>query len=309
MKEKFSQEWKDKISATLKDKYKRGLLKSGFKKGFKMPEEWKIKVYTPERNKKISESIKNYYKLHKYYILSPESRKNKSEVARKKFIENNPMKNPISKEKVRLANLGRHVPEERKKRISETLKRMGIPKEQRIKMTNALKEKYKNTPRKKIILTEEHKDKLRKTVVNASKSRTKETFIKIGMKQRGKRVSEDFKKRMKESRAKQVFPKKDSSIEVKIQNFLKQLNIEFFTHQYIREVEHGYQCDIFVPSLNLVIECDGDYWHKYPTGRDIDHIRTKELIEKGFKVLRLWESEINIMDIDKFREQIDKYGI
>ncbi|GAG67123.1 unnamed protein product [marine sediment metagenome] len=41
--------------------------------------------------------------------------------------------------------------------------------------------------------------------------------------------------------------------------------------------------------MNLVIECDGDYWHKYPVGRDIDHIRTKELIQKGFKVLRLWE--------------------
>ena len=35
------------------------------------------------------------------------------------------------------------------------------------------------------------------------------------------------------------------------------------------------------------------------------HIRTKELIEKGFKVLRLWESEIKTMNLDKFKTKIN----
>jgi len=108
----------------------------------------------------------------------------------------------------------------------------------------------------------------------------------------------------KKNRVSQIFPKFDTKIEVKIQNFLKQLNINFFTHQYIQQIEHGYQCDIFIPSMNLVIECDGNYWHKYPIGNDIDHIRTKELLEKGFKVLRLWEHEIKDMNIDKLMERI-----
>ena len=101
-----------------------------------------------------------------------------------------------------------------------------------------------------------------------------------------------------------ILPVKDTKIELKIQNFLKQLGIEFFTHQYMH-IEHKYQCDILIPSMNIVIECDGDYWHKYPIGNDIDHIRTKELLEKGFKVLRLWEFEINRMTIDKFKGRID----
>lgn len=107
-------------------------------------------------------------------------------------------------------------------------------------------------------------------------------------------------KKIKKARAKQqnVYT---TSIEIKIQNFLKQLGIEFFTHKYMKEIEHSYQCDILIPSMNLVIECDGDYWHKYPIGNDIDHIRTSELIQKGFKVLRLWEFEIKAMDINKFR--------
>jgi very-short-patch-repair endonuclease len=56
--------------------------------------------------------------------------------------------------------------------------------------------------------------------------------------------------------------------------------------------------------MNLIIECDGNYWHKYPIGRDIDKIRTKELIEKGFNVLRLWESEIKGIGIGDFIKRI-----
>lgn len=120
----------------------------------------------------------------------------------------------------------------------------------------------------------------------------------------------ETKELIKKSRAKQIFPKKDSSIELKIQDYLKQLGIEFFTHQYMN-IKHSYQCDIFIPSLNTVVECDGVYWHKYPTRRDIDNIRTKELIDNGFRVIRLWEFEINKMTIDKFNSILnrgDNYG-
>ena len=109
----------------------------------------------------------------------------------------------------------------------------------------------------------------------------------------------------KERRANLIMPVKDTYIEVKIQNFLQQLGIEYFTHKYMN-INHAYQCDIFIPSKNMVIECDGNYWHNYPTGNDIDHIRTSELIQKGFKVLRLWEFEINNMDLSNFNNLLDK---
>ena len=100
-------------------------------------------------------------------------------------------------------------------------------------------------------------------------------------------------------------PKKNTSIEVKIQNFLKQLGIEYFTHQKIVGMGR-YECDILIPLMNMVIECDGDRWHKYPIGKEIDNTRTKELIEKGFKVLRLWECEIKQMNLETFRELLSK---
>ena len=132
-----------------------------------------------------------------------------------------------------------------------------------------------------------------------------------GKKQSDKQ-KEIFSRIMKEVRKTQVFPKKDSSIEVKIQDFLTKLNIHFLKHQYM-EIEHGYQCDFLIPDYNLVIECDGDYWHGnrkvFPNPNEWqlkqieeDKIRTKELEEQGFRVLRLWECDIKVMQLNEFEE-------
>jgi len=111
---------------------------------------------------------------------------------------------------------------------------------------------------------------------------------------------------MKETRKFIKTPSKDTSIEIKMQNFLKKLGIEFYTHQYMKEIEHGYQCDILVPvqrgvNQKTIIECDGDYWHKYPEGREIDRTRDKELKEQGFRVVRLWEHEIRKMRLNNLK--------
>lgn len=121
---------------------------------------------------------------------------------------------------------------------------------------------------------------------------------------KGHKVNEKTRLAVKKNRATQKFPKVDSKIEVKIQEYLKILGIDFFTHQHMN-IKHSYQCDILIPSLNLIIECDGDYWHDYPIGKEIDSIRTKELIEKGFKVLRLWEKDIKVMNLNKFKEKLN----
>lgn len=140
-----------------------------------------------------------------------------------------------------------------------------------------------------------------------------DSIKKIGLNNKGKiytlehknKISKKRKKLIREGKIRMEFPKEDTKIEVKVQNFLKTLEIDFFTHQYMK-IDHGYLCDVFIPSMNLVIECDGDYWHKYPTGMEIDHIRTRELIEKGFKVLRLWENEIKVMNVKDFQRRINQ---
>jgi very-short-patch-repair endonuclease len=59
----------------------------------------------------------------------------------------------------------------------------------------------------------------------------------------------------------------------------------------------------FLENQKIVIEVDGLYWHNYPNGREIDKIRTKEMQEKGYKVLRFWENKFTEDDvINKLKE-------
>jgi len=195
-----------------------------------------------------------------------------------------------------------HTKKTREKLSKRTTEYFKNP-EARERISKLKKEHYQNHPearKEQSKRTTEHSKRLKEYFKNHPEVR----------KEMGKKKIEHYKnhpesiEKIREDRAKRVFPVKDTKIEVKVQNLLKQLGYDFFTHQYMKEIKHSYQCDIFIPALNLVIEADGNYWHKYPVGREIDYIRTKELIGYGFKVLRLWESEINEMDIEKFRRII-----
>jgi len=121
----------------------------------------------------------------------------------------------------------------------------------------------------------------------------------------------------KEKRKKIILPLKDSKPEIKIQNFLDNKKIFYEKHKYI-DIKHSYQCDVFIPSKNLIIECDGDYWHGNPLIKHkwqnnkhilknikIDKLRTKELKLKGYKVLRIWEKDIHRLSLFDFSILID----
>ncbi len=180
----------------------------------------------------------------------------------------------------------------RNKRISNSLKGKKHSKEAIEKMRKA------NLGRKSPMKGKHHSEETKRKMSVSSKGKPTWNKGKTNI------YSIETLNKIREARKTQIFPLKDTSIEVKIQNFLKQLKIEFFTHQYMK-IEHGYQCDILIPSKNLVIECDGDYWHEYPVGLEKDHIRTKELIDKGFKVLRLWEHEIKKMELNSFKRRLE----
>ncbi|MEK6880296.1 MAG: NUMOD3 domain-containing DNA-binding protein [Nanoarchaeota archaeon] len=236
------------------------------------------------RNKKVSEETKKKMSLSKKgWIMSEEHRKKISE-SLKKYMSSEEVRKKISER-----NKGYIPSEETRKKISEIRKGHTTSEETRLKISNAHKGKK---------FSEETRRKIGKANSIALKGRPNG--------RKGTHISEKHKLILKNVRANQIFPMKDTKIEVKIQEYLKIMGLEFFTHQYMKDIEHSYQCDILIPALNLVIECDGNFWHKYPIGKEIDHIRTKELIEKGFKVLRLWESEIEVLTLDDFKEKISE---
>ena len=104
-----------------------------------------------------------------------------------------------------------------------------------------------------------------------------------------------------------------SSIEIEMQKELKKRRIKFRPHKAISDIKNFYNCDMFIEP-NIVIECDGDYWHDYPNGTEIDKIRNKQMKEKDYIVFRFWEHEIKenaslcVSEIQEYLERIPYYN-
>ena len=87
----------------------------------------------------------------------------------------------------------------------------------------------------------------------------------------------------------QILPIKDTSIELKMQNILTKNNIIFSKHRLLL---YKYQVDLFIEP-NIIIECDGDYWHNRPDMKERDRIKDIALKNAGYTILRFWEHKIN----------------
>jgi DNA mismatch endonuclease, patch repair protein len=110
----------------------------------------------------------------------------------------------------------------------------------------------------------------------------------------------------KETRLNQIIPMKDTKIEIKLQKQLDDVNIIYEKHKSILG-----QPDIYIPSLNLCIFADGCYWHgchhcniggigyKGVHNSFYRDFRIKHELElEGYKVMRLWEHDINKPDFN-----------
>ena len=83
-------------------------------------------------------------------------------------------------------------------------------------------------------------------------------------------------------------------------------------------VANRFVCDFAIPSVKIIIECDGDYWHANPKIYDPnkltstqknkvkrDKIKENLLTKEGWNVLRFFESDIK-SNIQKCVDDIEK---
>lgn len=98
---------------------------------------------------------------------------------------------------------------------------------------------------------------------------------------------------------------KITSIEKIVYDFLEEKNIIFEKQKLIN---NRFLVDTYIPKHNLIIECDGDYWH------NLEHIKTKDRKENaylrkcGFNLLRLSEKEINNQLFIKKIQEVTQSG-
>lgn len=219
-----------------------------------------------------------------------------------------------TREKMRLAKLGKPHSGNHNRKIAEANR----GKKRSVEFCSRQSERMKGTclNPKGVPLSEEHRqhiseaNKGRVPTWAIGKNRSQETKFKIAVALIGHSVSEKTKQRIRSKRLKQVFPVRDTSIEVVLQEALKRRGVVFRTHVALLG---KYQVDIFIKP-DVVIECRGDYWHNRQDVRERDQKRDRELSESGYQVFSFWEYEIKadpeecIMKVlNGFEESVDAW--
>jgi very-short-patch-repair endonuclease len=182
---------------------------------------------------------------------------------------------PFSKEDISPWNKGKQVSDKiRSQLISQGFKK-GIPS------WNSGKHIKTNTGR----------THFKKGVTSNHKGKTFEEMYGIDKANQLKEIGrETMVRTLKEGR----IHKEDTYIERLVENILLFNNVGF-VKQYPYEIGIA---DFFVPESNLIIECDGDYWHNLSAYIKRDMRKTEWLENNDYLVLRFKESEIR----DNLRE-------
>lgn len=108
------------------------------------------------------------------------------------------------------------------------------------------------------------------------------------------------------------FGRKETAPERIVRELLEELGVE-----YLQEAPLGfYTVDFLVEGSQLVIQADGDYWHAHPekfpepTPRQKDRRRMDAscdsfLLNRGYKVLRFWESDLH-SNLEICKKQVEE---
>jgi DNA mismatch endonuclease (patch repair protein) len=207
-------------------------------------------------------------------------------------------------------SLGRKriLTEEHKLAISKARTGFIVSTETKQKISKSL---ISNTNSKGKVRSEEFKQKQRNS--HLGKSRSEEFKRKMSIIMKGHKVSDKTLLAMKAKKSpehckkisescisrNESNPKFNTYPEKCIKILLDQLKIEY----YFQKGLCGFLVDFYIPSLKLIIEVDGIYWHGHPDSfnpndkrviknMERDKRENKILKERGYKLIRIWEHEI-----------------
>lgn len=197
--------------------------------------------------------------------------------------------------KKRVSNSGSIKKGEHRSPKTEFKKGHKISIKTRLRMSEAHKGKkpYEMTDeiRKKLSVIHKGRKISKEIREKMSIARKGKPFSGIPSNWRGKKHSEEAKRKMSEWRINNPsFKFKDTSIELKIEAELQKQKINYQKQVPLCKIAI---VDFYLPEYRIVIECDGDYWHSREKTKIKDIEKTRVLTFNGFNVYRFWGHEIN----------------
>ena len=185
---------------------------------------------------------------------------------------------------------GRKRSEEEKQKMRESNIRTAQSPKAKAKRSEATKRNWQN-PEYRKQQTERLKNKWK------SDKDYREKMLEV---QHNKKNSDETKERMSKARIKyykehpdSLFSLKPTSIELKVKEQLDMIGIRYIQQQRINDGKRNYFIDFYIPSLKLVLECNGDYWHNLPEKKERDKALKEYVESTGRRIIFIWEHEIN----------------
>ena len=186
---------------------------------------------------------------------------------------------------------------ETKLKISKAMKGRRVSSQARLKISQALRGKK---------FSEEHRQNM--SLAQIGKKHSKESRLKISQVQKGKKIPKKTRQRMSQARREKFrtdpefrckfleqvrrMSRHSTKIERLIGEVLKKIGVESkpqhpFSGDRVMAIP-----DFYLPDHNLVIECDGDFWHSRVPQKRRDHIKNQLYRKLGLRVVRLKENRI-----------------
>jgi len=101
--------------------------------------------------------------------------------------------------------------------------------------------------------------------------------------------------KIRSARLRQKILMTDTSIEIIVRQQLEKYKV-LFEHPF--NLGDRFQCDFYVPILDLIVECDGEYWHNLEENKKRDKLKDAYAKKCGFDLIRLKEHQIKDPSFD-----------
>lgn len=184
------------------------------------------------------------------------------------------------KKRLREVHLGTKLSEETKRKISIANKGKKLSKEHRIKIGKANKGKTRST-------------ESLKRMSDGQKKTYRDGRIVWN---KGRKLNGEERKKILVALQKHRLLKQPTSIENIVYKELQSKGIYFERQKLIND---RFLVDAYIPSLNLIIEVDGNYWHNLDRVKRKDKAENAYLKKCGYNLLRLSEKEISDLSFRK----------